>query len=201
MAVNGEKDVRKKAQIELATMAPDELARIHDLLKQAEQGDQSVVPEMKQLLDAHPEIWEHYGDLALHARESWRHLASASNPYMYEALGRKLDAMKAKIAGSSPTPLEELLVERIVICWLQVSYADTLAAQTNPTVPIHQSTLQKRQTSAQHRYLRAIQSLATVRKLLRISPSPMEIATKMTSTPMPSIRRNQSVFAGVPVAN
>lgn len=192
----------KPAQLKLESMNPDELAKLHALLKQAEQGDRSVVPELRKLLDAHPEIWEFYGDLAHQAQESWLQLAAGSNHLLHKSFNRKVEVLKEKLAGPSPTPLEELLVERIAICWLQVNYADALAAQTNPTVPIHQTTLQKRQTSAQHRYLRAIQSLATVRKLLRTAPSPIEIATRMTSSnAKPANRRNQSVFAGVPVAN
>lgn len=193
----------KPAQIKVESMDPDELAKLHALLKQAEQGDRSVVPDLRKVLDAHPEIWEVYGDLARQAQESWLQLAAGTNLFLHESFGRKVEALKGKLAGPAPTPLEELLVERIVICWLQVNYADALAAQTNPTVPIHQSTLQKRQTAAQHRYLRAIHSLATVRRLLRTAPAPIEIATKFktSSNTKPSIRRNQSVFAGVPVAN
>lgn len=191
----------KKAQLEVANLPSDEQAKLNELLSKAEQGDRSVVPELKKMLDAHPEIWEYYGDLALQAQESWLQLATGTDLFLQDSVGRKLEALKEKLAGPAPTPLEELLVDRIAICWLQVNYADALAAQTNPSVPILQSTLQKRQTGAQHRYLRAIQSLATVRKLLRTSPSPIEIATKMTSSPKSTNRRNQSVFAGVPVAN
>jgi hypothetical protein len=44
--------------------------------------------------------------------------AAANDPLIEEALYAKLDAMKAEIAGEDPTPLEALLVERIVSCWM-----------------------------------------------------------------------------------
>jgi hypothetical protein len=44
--------------------------------------------------------------------------AAANDPLIEEALYAKLDAMKAEIAGEDPTPLEALLSEHLVSCWM-----------------------------------------------------------------------------------
>jgi hypothetical protein len=81
------------------------------------------------------------------------------------ALVRKLDLLKAELAGPNPTPLERLLVERVVACWLQVQDADMRYAQAkNPSIE-QGDYYQRRMDRAHRRYLSAIRTLATVRKL------------------------------------
>jgi hypothetical protein len=59
------------------------------------------------------------------------------------------------------------LVERIVLCWAQVHYADTIYAQRAKDLTFAQADyFQRRQDRAHRRYLHAIRSLATVRRLL-----------------------------------
>ena len=81
-----------------------------------------------------------------------------------EALTRKAAALTLELAGPCPTMLERLLVDRVVTGWLQLHYCDLLAAQA-PTSR-QSDYLQRSQERAQRRYLSAIRSLATVRRLL-----------------------------------
>jgi hypothetical protein len=83
----------------------------------------------------------------------------------------------------------------VAACWLQTQYADMSYAQMDPrvTVGMHNAIL-KRQDSAQRRYLHAIKTLATVRKLLKPSPSAYELARRdvpETSRPNESGNRRQ----------
>jgi hypothetical protein len=41
-----------------------------------------------------------------------------------EAIYAKLDSLPAELLGANPTPVERLLAERVVACWLQVQDAD-----------------------------------------------------------------------------
>src|SRR3954453_57936 len=93
----------------------EELAQ---LLARAEQGDRSVLPELRQALDADATIWRMYGDLALQAEGSLIQLAAGKNVLMAECLLRQLSAMKDELAGDSPSPLERLLIARITATWL-----------------------------------------------------------------------------------
>jgi hypothetical protein len=139
------------------------------LLERAEGGDRSALPAMQMLLDATPEVWRAYGDLARVAEDAWVELVSGPNLLMREALRRKLAELKAELLpGPATTPLEELLVERVGAGWLQTAYADAAAAQAREKAldlaQLEQQ--QRRQERAQKGYLAAIRTLAVVRKLL-----------------------------------
>jgi hypothetical protein len=74
--------------------------------------------------------------------------------------------MRSELAGPSPTPLGRLLVDRIVTCWLQISDADVRAAQAKDLSPSWAEFYQRRMDRAHRRYLSAIKTLATVRRLV-----------------------------------
>jgi len=128
-------------------------------------------------LEQFPEIWQQYGDLAVQAEEAWKTLIAGPNTLLYESLGRKVAQMKDEITKEGNSPLECLLAQRITACWLQTQYADiTYAQHKNPT-PGQHTALMKRQANAQNRLLQAIKTLATVRKLVKPTLSPIQIAT------------------------
>jgi hypothetical protein len=62
---------------------------------------------------------------------------------------------------------------------------------------------QRRQGRSQKRLLDAVKCLAVVRKLLRRTPAPLEVATRLGAgaAPRPAGRRNAPVGPGVAVAN
>src|SRR4051812_5496056 len=94
------------------TPDPEALARLQSLVQRAQRGDESVQPELRELLDAHPEIWQRCGDLALQAQAAWLRLISGPDLLLRESLQRKLEQLKSDLAGTDPSPLEKLLVER-----------------------------------------------------------------------------------------
>jgi len=66
-------------------------------------------------------------------------------------------------------PLEQLLVDRVVACWLQVQYADAIYAQNARKGEVTWTDgdyYQRCQDRAHRGYLWAIRSLAQVRRLL-----------------------------------
>ena len=63
----------------------------------------------------------------------------------------------------------------MIACWLQVQYADAAYAQLQGPSPGQHTAALKRQAGAQQRYLFAIKTLATVRKLLKPAPSTLEL--------------------------
>jgi hypothetical protein len=139
---------------------------LRQLVQRAEQGDLTVLPLLRAALDEEPKLWRHYGDLSLQAQASLVKLVGGTNLLLTESLVRKLAELKTELAGSSPSPLEQLLVDRVVACWLQVAYADALFAQVRD-VPVAQGAeLQRRQDAAHRRYLQALKTLATVRRFL-----------------------------------
>ena len=61
------------------------------LLARAEQGDASVLAELRALLDANGEVWRRIGDLAGHAEIALIDLAAGTNLLLKESIARKLD--------------------------------------------------------------------------------------------------------------
>jgi hypothetical protein len=72
-----------------------------------------------------------------------------------------------KLAGSEASPLEKLLIERVIVTKKQLAYIEEVFAQKqhkNPSIPVA-IYFQKSIGMAQKRYLSAIKALAQVRRL------------------------------------
>jgi hypothetical protein len=171
------------------------------LLRRAEQGDRSVEPAMQQALCEHPSIWRHYGDLAAQAEAALVTLAAGANLLLAESLTRKLAEMRRELGGESPSPLEALLVRRVTATWLQISYLDALRAQAAGAGEARLRMLQAQQDAAHRRHLTAVKTLATVRKLLTPSLSPVEIATRLDRPARTGPRVRAGVAGAVPAHN
>jgi hypothetical protein len=86
-----------------------------------------------------------------------------------EALSRQVAAMRSELGGPSPSPLEALLADRVIACWLQLHLAerrlahrfDQDEAPSWALLDHYQNWLDR----SQRRYLAAIKTLATVRRL------------------------------------
>ncbi|OAI41755.1 hypothetical protein AYO40_02320 [Planctomycetaceae bacterium SCGC AG-212-D15] len=161
------------------------LRNVQELLRDAQAGNSARLPELRKLLDAHPEVWGAYGDLAHQVLATWVKLISGSNLLLSESLNRKLQAMRAELSGPDPSPLEKLLVERVLACHLHVYHADAMVVETTNATPGQHRALQDRLTGAQHRFLKAIKALATLRKLIKPPISPVEIATRSMAETTP----------------
>jgi hypothetical protein len=105
------------------------------------------------------------GDLALQAELSFVNAAAGDNLLLKEALPRKLQRLREELAGPNPTPIERLLVERVVACWLQVQDADIRYAQAEDLSLALYEYYQRRMDRCHKRYLPALKTLATVHKL------------------------------------
>jgi hypothetical protein len=133
----------------------------------AENGDGAALEIFRQLLDLVPEAGAVFGDLAQQAEKSLLD-AAFSGEARKEATRRELKAMRQELEGPQPTPLERLLVARVVACWFQVQHADTTVARSmvRQVDPQTAEYYMKRQDRANKRFLAAAKTLAQVRKLL-----------------------------------
>jgi hypothetical protein len=199
------------------TTGPEEekLERLKELVRRAQEGDTSILPELRQFLDLNPSVWQVGGDLAVQAQGAWLRLLAPKDLLFRESVERKMDALRAELAGPSSSPLEGLLIERVVACWMQTLYADTAYAQLHgkQTTPAVRQELMRRQESSQRRYLAAIGRLAAVRKLLKPAPSILELMTRRVDEGTPARQgptpanpprrfvRSADVAEGEPVLN
>ncbi len=129
-------------------------------------GDVHVLRRIRQLLDEHPEVWQHAGDLDRIVVRSWADLLGGNNPVSVESIKRQAEQMRTELEGDNPSALEKLLVANVIAHWLEVSHAQL--SQSDPgRAPADQNAHQlKRLESAQKRYLTALKALTTARALL-----------------------------------
>ncbi|HJZ94601.1 MAG TPA: hypothetical protein VKE40_27290 [Gemmataceae bacterium] len=140
-------------------------ADIRALVRRAEAGDESAVPALRQALSDRGGLVDTAGNMALHVQATLIRNAAGANLFFKEGLGAKMDQLRAELAGEQSTALERLLADRIALCWLSLHDAEARYAQAQD-LTIKQSDFWQRRIDAAHRrYLSAIRTLATVRKL------------------------------------
>ena len=87
-------------------------------------GDPNALPELRTWLQDHPAIWSQCGDLAQHTEQAARDLLAGWNPLVQEAVFRRVQELKAELAGPSATAIEKLLASQVVMDWLLLNLAD-----------------------------------------------------------------------------
>jgi hypothetical protein len=138
------------------------------LLGKAQKGDDKAIAELRPILDK-AGLWKYLGDLSRRVQENWLEAITRSNKLAREAFEKRAAEMRAELLATGDSPLERLLIDRVIMTWLQVCYADmTYAAMLNGDSYTYREGAfqQDRQDRANARHLRAIKALATVRRLL-----------------------------------
>ena len=136
------------------------------LLKRANEGEGAALVELRELCEGHPELWAGLGNLAAQAQAMLIGTIAGPNEVVAEAVSREVAALRQELAGNEATPLERLLVARIVACWLHLHYAEARYAQNLGKLTMSQGEYHQRIIErAQRRYLTAIRTLAQVRRL------------------------------------
>ena len=156
-----------------ATTKTDLDVRLKQLMQKANQGDTQALAEMRTLLDEHPEVTRHLGDLATMAERVWIDLVAHGNELVRESVRRQIQQLKSELGGEQPMALEKLLVDHVAVCNLAERHAELLAAEDSSSIQVTALRL-KRAESAQRRLLSAIKTLALVRSSLSrgLVPSP-----------------------------
>lgn len=156
-------------------------ARLDALVKRADGGDQAVLAGITQIFDTIPGVWDVYGNLATIAETALINLVAGNHAVTRKGLRKKLAAMREELAGPGAPPLERLLVERVVACWLQSYSADLAYARILDDPWSNEAEHgQRRQDRAARQYLKALRSLAMVRRLL-VAPVQVNVAERQVN--------------------
>jgi hypothetical protein len=162
-------------ELEFSDETVAKLRELRILSEKAEAGEKGARRELRRAIrNSAPELVDKASDIARKGHRTLISTAAGGDPLMEEALSARLDFMRAQIAGEGPTPLETLLIERVVSCWMLVELLEALTAaqlqsgdhMKDKRVP--QSFLRfilKWQESAHRRYTSAIRELVRLRKL------------------------------------
>jgi hypothetical protein len=182
--VNGENAVKK-------TVLPAEAIPIKGeetlaLAGRVEKGDRTALPALREVLKDPAAVDALGGDLA--GRIQQKLIAKFTtgkkvpNPLLRESLTRKLELLRDELAGPNPNPLERLLVERVVTCWLHLHFFEMFHASQDTMSPVQMTCWGRILDCAQKRYLAAIRMLATVRRLSRPLPAlPAALEARLTN--------------------
>lgn len=144
------------------TNVPTDPKELHKLLERAHKGDESTLPVLHEMLKA-PHWLEACGNLATHAENAL--IRQYKDLAVSEGLRNKMASLRAELAGPNPSPLERLLAERIAACWLHLYNLEMTYASKDGWPLDLAMHYQKSIDRAHKRYLSAIKTLATVRKL------------------------------------
>ena len=150
------------------------LGELQALSGRAQAGEPGADRELRAWLGRHPEVWRHLGDLAKHAEHAWLELIGGPDPMLKASVALRAAELRSELGGASPSPLERLLADRVVACWLQVHHADAVAAQARDQSLKQADCSSKRQDRAHRRYLSAMGALTALRRLLPAAAVGME---------------------------
>jgi hypothetical protein len=159
--------------LELSKDAKERLAELEELSTRAGGGDKVARAELRQAVrESSPEIVREASDIARRGQWGLIKTVAAGEPLMEEALLARLDLMRREIGGPDPTPLEVLLIERVVSCWILLELLELLnSAQltgVDESQQLPHSSLKFYlgwQEQVNRRFLSTIKDLAKVRRL------------------------------------
>jgi hypothetical protein len=182
------------------SLAPDlQNEHLDELVRRARTGDVEACRALREILDHTPGLWDFVGDLAFQAEQRWLDFIAGDDSLFRDALARKVSAMKTELTGTSSSPLEKLLVGRIIATWLQSHQADASYAQAQGLSLKQAAFAQQRMDAAHRRHLTAIAALTTVRRLLPKVTTPGVGQAPIAKTQIPGESgRPLAVFRGEP---
>jgi hypothetical protein len=149
---------------------PATVDELRAVLAQAQKGDESALPRLRELFRADPArmIALCHGELARFAEDAAINRMAGRNLAFREAMVQKLAALRVELAGPEASPAERLLAERVALCWLDChdwEIRHNSAMQGEGLTFRQAEHWQKMRDHAHRRYLQALKTLATVKKL------------------------------------
>jgi hypothetical protein len=167
----------------VATKAEEVLA----LAERVESGDTTALHALREVLKESVVVDILGGDLAKRVQQGliarFKSKGNLPNPLLRESVTRKLELLRGELAGPKPAPLERLLVERVVTCWLHLHSLELLYASQDHLILTQMTWWERCLDRAQKRYLSSIKTLVLVRKLALPVLAPVNAARRLISPP------------------
>jgi hypothetical protein len=158
--------------LELSDEAQERLQELQVLSDKVESGDKGAVLELRRAVEqSSSEVVTFCASIAQDYRRLAAATGSGGDPLVREAMVEGADRLAKELAGANPTALEVLLAERIASLWVLTETQEALLFasyrrdQKKPVSPSFMIQMCRIQESTNRRYLAAIRTLATVRKL------------------------------------
>jgi hypothetical protein len=132
-------------------------------------NDKTAIAEFREKLKSFPQLaaklCDEFGNPAKRAERELIKKLTGDQLLHCESHTLKLEAMRTELARPESTPLEKLLVERVLVCWLQTYHADLLFYSPDNMPADLGEFRQRQQDRAHRRFLSACKTLAAIRRL------------------------------------
>ena len=149
---------------------------LKDLIERGMQGDQEVLPMIRQVLDQCPELWQEAGNHVSRAENTWLQAMAGNDLITQEILSRQHNTIKTELLAATSTPVERLLVETLGVHRLQFMDASCRVARNVNQSGYVADYQEKRLANASRQLEQAGKSLAQIQRLLRPKAPVINIA-------------------------
>jgi hypothetical protein len=162
-------------QITVNAVSSDRYTKLSELVRNThkEKPKQEDLAALRRFFDEDPELWQATGNLA---RRTLEHLCRTyyhRSVYVQECVLRRVEEMRKDMGYADASPLEGLLIEQILVCYvnvyvLEMNSAGKLCESHSTETGLYWD---RRLTGAQRRFRCACETLARIRKLSQNSPA------------------------------
>lgn len=125
------------------------------------------IQALRELMCEDSNIWKSYGDWAKQTEITILNEYFETSGFVLETVTKKLANMRDELGWQDASEIEKLLIRQVCLTWLRLYHLERL--HHSKTTQNHTSETgiywDKRLMNAQKRHLRAIESLAKVRKM------------------------------------
>ena len=144
----------------------------------AEKPTKAQMVELRRAMIDAPELVAGLGDMSQQIKHTLIDDMAAGRPGLRALLSEQTEQMARELGGETCSPLERRLIDNIVIAHLHWQTAEFKYQRKSArdTTLAEAAYLERRLSATQRRYLRAIESLARVRRLLARVPGQVNIA-------------------------
>ena len=155
------------AQTKTGVRREDASEELQDAIERAQDGDETAPPIIREHLQARPDGYWQLVNYARVVQNAQIKAYTGEGLYVQEVMHEVVRRLRKDLEGENPSPLESLLVDRIISCYLHVNFAENeYTDSVGPGARLEVAEyMQKRLDRANKRYIAAIKALAQVRKM------------------------------------
>ena len=154
-------------QIKTGMKRQDAGEKLRNAIDRAQDGDRSALPVIREHLASRPDSYWQLVEYSKVVQNTQVKCYAGEGLYVQEVMNEVIGRLRKDLGGENPSPLESLLVERIISCYLHVNFAENdYTDSVGPGASLKVAEyMQKRLDHANRRYIAAIKALAQIRKM------------------------------------
>jgi hypothetical protein len=166
------------------------LTPLQAVVELVRRGRKELLPRLRELLAAQPEVFQRVGNLGLQAQQAWADMIAGPDDLLRESLVLFAEEMKQDLVGPKASRLEKVAAERIAACWVEVEYHRAWLVQRPEADGTKVGQLHEKRFEAAHRRMeRAMTTLANIKKLL---PRTIQVEIRQPA----AVQQPQPIFTG-----